>query len=86
MPSPGEVLALQEVTEDYLCSPEDNVYGIDFTRFKIRDLDTKTTLFEIAKPPGNARDDGDDIDPNAGRFVRYQFTPQVNEFCFVVPV
>jgi len=36
---------------DYLCSPEANVYDIDFTRFKIRDLETGTVLFEIAKPP-----------------------------------
>lgn len=36
---------------DYLCKPEDNVYNIDFTRFKIRDLETGTVLFEIAKPP-----------------------------------
>ena len=77
MPTPGEVLALQEVTDDYLCSPEDNVYGIDFTRFRIRDLDTKTTLFEIAKPQGNSRDHRRNIDPNAGRFVRYQFTSEV---------
>ena len=78
MPTPTEVLAHTSVTEDYLCSPEDNVYGIDFTRFKIRDLDTKTTLFEIAKPAGTVNDENDDIDPNAGRFVRYQFTPQVH--------
>lgn len=36
---------------DYLCKPEDNIYSIDFTRFKIRDLETATVLFEIAKPP-----------------------------------
>lgn len=36
---------------DYLCSPEANVYDIDFTRFKIRDLESGTVLFEIAKPP-----------------------------------
>lgn len=36
---------------DYLCKPEDNIYNIDFTRFKIRDLETGTVLFEIAKPP-----------------------------------
>lgn len=35
---------------DYLCKPEDNVYNIDFTRFKIRDLETGSVLFEIAKP------------------------------------
>lgn len=35
----------------YLCKPEDNIYNIDFVRFKIRDLETNTVLFEIAKPP-----------------------------------
>lgn len=35
---------------DYLCSPDANIYDIDFVRFKIRDLETGTVLFEIAKP------------------------------------
>ncbi|KAJ8887229.1 hypothetical protein PR048_013444, partial [Dryococelus australis] len=66
---------------DYLCSPEANIYDIDFTRFKIRDLETGTVLFEIAKPPLDSEEivaefDQDENDPNAGRFVRYQFTPQ----------
>ncbi|KAK2827013.1 hypothetical protein Q7C36_017939 [Tachysurus vachellii] len=74
--TPEDVLGLQKITENYLCSPEDNVYNIDFTRFKIRDMETGTVLFEITKPPvmdkgGEKRD----VDPSAGRFVRYQFTP-----------
>ena len=76
--TPEDVLALKEITDTYLCSPEANVYGIDFTRFKIRDMDTNTVLFEIAKPPnleGNVNV-GDTTDPNAGRFVRYHFTPE----------
>uniref|UniRef100_A0A3P8VPZ2 Unc-119 lipid binding chaperone B n=1 Tax=Cynoglossus semilaevis TaxID=244447 RepID=A0A3P8VPZ2_CYNSE len=74
--SPDHVLGLRAVTEDYLCKPEDNVYNIDFTRFKIRDLETGTVLFEIAKPPHmTSEDDVEDIDTSAGRFVRYQFTP-----------
>ncbi|XP_008334832.1 protein unc-119 homolog B [Cynoglossus semilaevis] len=77
--SPDHVLGLRAVTEDYLCKPEDNVYNIDFTRFKIRDLETGTVLFEIAKPPHSgpvtSEDDVEDIDTSAGRFVRYQFTP-----------
>uniref|UniRef100_A0AAY4DHR5 Unc-119 lipid binding chaperone B n=1 Tax=Denticeps clupeoides TaxID=299321 RepID=A0AAY4DHR5_9TELE len=48
---PDEVLGLRAVTRDYLCKPEHNVYNVDFTRFKIRDLETNTVLFEIAKPP-----------------------------------
>ncbi|KAI3354330.1 hypothetical protein L3Q82_018851 [Scortum barcoo] len=59
---------------DYLCSPEENVHMIDFTRFKIRDMETGTVLFEITKPPTPAGGKKH-CDPNAGRFVRYQFTP-----------
>uniref|UniRef100_A0A8C4RE21 Unc-119 lipid binding chaperone B n=1 Tax=Eptatretus burgeri TaxID=7764 RepID=A0A8C4RE21_EPTBU len=60
----------------YLCSPKDNVFGIEFTRFKIRDLDTGTILFEITKPPhGNVPCDKWPNESTAGRFVRYQFTP-----------
>lgn len=39
------------IVAGYLCKPEDNIYNIDFVRFKIRDLETATVLFEIAKPP-----------------------------------
>ncbi|POI26933.1 hypothetical protein CIB84_009317 [Bambusicola thoracicus] len=62
---------------DYLCTPEENVYKIDFTRFKIRDMESGTVLFEITKPAASEREHNDkkDVDPNAGRFVRYQFTP-----------
>lgn len=63
---------------DYLCEPQANVFNIDFTRFKIRDMETGDVLFEIAKPDGF---DGDEVmdneeDPNAGRFVRYKFTSE----------
>uniref|UniRef100_A0A3B5LHY5 Protein unc-119 homolog A n=1 Tax=Xiphophorus couchianus TaxID=32473 RepID=A0A3B5LHY5_9TELE len=65
------IVATTQLTAYYLCSPDENVFNIDFTRFKIRDMETSTVLFEITKPPST----GEDIDLNAGRFVRYQFTP-----------
>lgn len=88
--TPEAILSLDRVTDTYLCSTEDNVYNIDFTRFKIRDLDTGMVLFEIAKPQseqfrpteieGRVKEleqvDNSLLDPNAGRYVRYQFTPQ----------
>ncbi|XP_012250647.1 protein unc-119 homolog [Athalia rosae] len=84
--TPDMVLHMPTITEKYLCSPEANVYEIDFTRFQIRDLETGTVLFEIAKPPATECEnnpdpdtEADDVvgcDPNTGRFVRYQFTPQ----------
>lgn len=81
--SPDEVLRLTKFTREYLCSAEANVYSIDFTRFTIRDMESGVVLFEIAKPPPPEQEDPAGVelepeiqDPNAGRFVRYQFTPQ----------
>jgi hypothetical protein len=76
-----DVLRLNKATEAYLCPPEANIYDINFVRFKLRDLTTGATLFEVAKPEtttssGSDDDDADDTDPSSGRFVRYQFTPQ----------
>ncbi|XP_016317621.1 protein unc-119 homolog A-like [Sinocyclocheilus anshuiensis] len=74
--TPEDVLGLQKITDNYLCGPEQNIHKIDFTRFKIRDMETGTVLFEITKPPTTESGEGrTDFDQNAGRFVRYQFTP-----------
>lgn len=75
---PDDVLRLDRTTEAYLCATEANVFNIDFTRFKIRDMDTNCVLFEISKPPGVVQPppSADDADKNVGRFVRYQFTPE----------
>uniref|UniRef100_A0A3Q2GMJ6 Protein unc-119 homolog B-like n=1 Tax=Cyprinodon variegatus TaxID=28743 RepID=A0A3Q2GMJ6_CYPVA len=72
---PEDVLGLRAATRGYLCKPEDNIYNIDFVRFKIRDLESDTVLFEIAKPPLSEAPLNRDGDGTAGRFVRYQFTP-----------
>lgn len=91
--TPDEILKLDRVTESYLCTADENIYNIDFSRFKIRDMETDVVLFEIAKPPseqlrgetaGDKLKKGTDsdgsntaeLDPNSGRYVRYQFTPQ----------
>lgn len=81
--TPQDVLRIPKITDTYLCSPDANIYDIDFTRFKIRDLESGAVLFEIAKPATENVEDNDKstdneelIDPNSGRFVRYQFTPQ----------
>lgn len=113
--TPDYVLQLNKIADDYLCTPDANVYEIDFTRFKIRDLESGAVLFEIAKPsvsdiaqstegggggakkepaaeapsettaaaaattsatPTAAEEVEETFEPNAGRYVRYQFTPQ----------
>ena len=32
--TPEDVLRLNKITENYLCPPEANIFGIDFTRYK----------------------------------------------------
>lgn len=70
-----DVLKLDRITDDYLCAVTANVYKIDFTKFKIRDMESGGVLFEIAKPEG-ASDVSLSSDPNAGRYVRYEFPPE----------
>ena len=75
---PEDVNKLVGATEGYLVDGRKNEYQIDFTRFKIRDMETGAVLFEIAKPELEddemEEDDDDTDDPDSGRFVRYRFT------------
>jgi protein unc-119 len=45
-----EVMDLKAPTQDYLCTPEDNIYDIEFVLFRIRNADSNQVLFEIKKP------------------------------------
>lgn len=49
--TPADVCNLETYTKGYLCSPEDNIYDIEFTRFKIRNMENGNVLFEIVKSP-----------------------------------
>ncbi|KAH7637561.1 unc-119 lipid binding chaperone isoform X2 [Dermatophagoides farinae] len=85
--SPDDVCSLPSITKQYLCSSAANIYDIEFTRFKIRDMETGVVLFEIvksAKQQQSTNQNGrqDYSDPkmtNIGRFVRYNFTPNFLE-------
>lgn len=79
--TPEDVLKLSKITDGFLVSP-DNDYAIEFTRFKIRDLETDTVLFDISKDPNlpENTEGGDEkteqqTDADSGRFVRYLFSP-----------
>ncbi|KAF7285548.1 hypothetical protein GWI33_010544 [Rhynchophorus ferrugineus] len=74
---PEDVLRLPKIADGYLCDPDANVYDIDFTRFKIRDLESGAVLFEIAKPVNidasaevNSESE-ESIDPNSGATVEF---------------
>jgi len=76
---PEDVLHLKKATSKYLCAVEDNTYGIEFTRFRIRNIETDFTLFEINKPTPEEMAEilsHGPIDPDTQRFVRYNFQPE----------
>ena len=56
----------------YLCELDANVYGIDFVRFHVRDMNSNATLFEVKKS-------ADDKSAETSRFVKYLFPPQFLE-------
>ncbi len=42
-------LLLLVMCTDYLCSPEDNIYNISFSRFKIRDLEAGSVILDLKR-------------------------------------
>jgi len=74
----ADVLALQAPCEGYLCKTTDNTFGLEFTAFKLRDMDSGHTLFEVAKPDDAEEEEDDepeDPEDDSGRFVQYNFPP-----------
>ncbi|XP_023124782.2 protein unc-119 homolog B isoform X1 [Amphiprion ocellaris] len=70
---PQHVLKLNSYTKDYLCSPEDNVYNVSFSRFKIRDVVSGAVILDIKKlQPTEIQDS---IEHETNRFIRYHFSP-----------
>ncbi len=57
----------------FLCKLSDNIYGIEFVGFKLRDMDTNSVLVETEKPsdePSVPLIDGDD----SSRMISYEFS------------
>ncbi|EDQ88137.1 uncharacterized protein MONBRDRAFT_33044 [Monosiga brevicollis MX1] len=73
--TPSDVINLKAPTTQYLCKTTDNKFGIEFTAFKLRDLDRGLILFEIAKPDDAPYEPPSEDDDDSGRFVDYRFTP-----------
>jgi len=75
--SKDDVMRLTKATDNYLCKPSDNSFGIEFTAFKLRDIDHNATLFEVAKPEGvELEQPEDNHEDGTGRFVDYSFNSQ----------
>ncbi|XP_065314503.1 protein unc-119 homolog B-A-like isoform X2 [Gordionus sp. m RMFG-2023] len=47
--TPEDVMKIRMPTRNYLCPMEANVFGIDFTRFQIREIPSNRVIFQINK-------------------------------------
>lgn len=50
--TPDDVLALERATDTHLCPVEANVYGLVFTKFRVRHIASDTVLFEVGGRAG----------------------------------
>ncbi|XP_076852353.1 protein unc-119-like [Brachyhypopomus gauderio] len=72
--TPRYVLSLPGYTKGYLCSPDDNIYNINFCRFRIRDLKRGCIILDLKKHCATEIKDVKDVE--VGRFIQYRFTPE----------
>lgn len=71
--TPDDVLNLEKITESYLCPNEANVYNIEFTGFKLRDVDSGMILLDVNRDDNDETEEDESTDPNIGRYIRYEF-------------
>lgn len=76
--TPKDVLQLKRATKGYLCSNSENKYGIDFLSFCLRDMDSKTILFEVSKRRcATVPHHTETATPQTNRYIQYQFDSNI---------
>lgn len=74
--TPEYVRKLNRYTEDFLCTLSENIYKIRFTKFRVRDLDSETVLFEVEEDTTEEMDKQNNSTPNDdNRLIRYHLGP-----------
>lgn len=69
-PTPDDVLTFAEPTPGYCCSLMDNIYGIEFDEFKIRDCTSGMQLFSVQRDPDQPELDLSNLTPDIEDQVR----------------
>ncbi|CAK92995.1 unnamed protein product (macronuclear) [Paramecium tetraurelia] len=83
------VRSLNGITQDFLCPVNANIYNIQFLKFRIRDMDSGQTLFEVERdqdeePIGKIinQTQQENLPPeyqDEARRIKYHFGPQFFE-------
>lgn len=80
--TPDDVLTFTKPTDHFLCPLNANVYGIEFLKFTIRDMETNMQLFDVERERTGPEDHPlvfpTNLPPEvewAARSIRYNFHP-----------
>jgi hypothetical protein len=66
---PEDILAYTSAADDFLVELSDNVFEFKFGNFKVRDMDSGSTLFEVEREYA--------LDNDETRFIHYSFPPDI---------
>ena len=74
-----EIRELKRPTDIFMCKLSDNVYKVEFLKYRIRDMVSKLTLVEIDNEEGKLDELPDEI-TDEDRKLKYKFGPDFLEF------
>jgi len=77
--TPDYVRKFDSYTPNYLCSLDANVYKIKFIKFRVRDLDSETVLFEVEEDNTDEADNKTNTELEENRLIRYHLGPDFLE-------
>lgn len=79
--APDDVNKFKKPTPSFLCDLEDNIYGIEFISFEIKNYDNKRTIFRVNREDSSAAAAmpqlGASFDPDYLRKIDYNFESTV---------
>ena len=74
--TPEYALKLTSFTPNFLCSVEDNIYKIRFIKFRVRDLDSGTVLFEVEEDKPEEPENKSSTENDENRLIKYHLGPE----------
>ncbi len=73
--TPEYVRNLSGYTENFLCGVTENIYNIRFIKFRVRDLESETVLFEVEEDKSEETDKQNSQQTDENRLIRYHLGP-----------
>merc|ERR1719334_1913037 len=70
-----DVCSLSKATENFVIPADRNIYGVEFTRFILRNMENNQKLIDVGGQPQEAK--VPDKNPDEARFVRYNLRKDI---------